>query len=143
METRMRQMQYEAFQNTANSANATPPLVVQSTYKPAHPTLCNGMPSKLLLWIAQIKTHMQLSRITHPEHCLLVATQFLNPDVMTWYQSTSDIMNWEQLKQAMTVHYKTYNEQVNTRDGLKKLRQKRSVAEYANDFNKLILKLPE
>jgi hypothetical protein len=143
METRMRQMQYEAFQNTTNSANATPPLVVQSNYKPAHPTPYNGMPSKLLPWIAQVETHMQLSRITHPEHCLLVATQLLNPDVMTWYQSTSNIMNWEQLKQAMTVYYKPHNEQVNARDGLKKLRQKRSVAEYANDFNKLILKLPE
>jgi hypothetical protein len=86
---------------------------------------------------------MQPSRITHPEHCLLVATQFLNPDVMTWYQSTSNITNWEQLKQAMTVYYKPRNEQVNARDGLKKLRKKRSVAKYANDFNKLILKLPE
>jgi hypothetical protein len=62
---------------------------------------------------------MQLSRITHPEHCLLVATQFLNSDVMTWYQSTSDIVNWEQLKQTMTVYYKPHNEQVNARDGLK------------------------
>jgi Ty3 transposon capsid-like protein len=43
----------------------------------------------------------------------------------------------------MTVYYKPHNEQVNARDGRKKLRQKRSVAEYANDFNKLILKLPE
>jgi cell division protein FtsN len=41
METRMRQMQYEAFQNTTTSANATPPLVVQSNYKPAHPTPYN------------------------------------------------------------------------------------------------------
>jgi hypothetical protein len=43
----------------------------------------------------------------------------------------------------MTVYYKPHNEQVTARDGLKTLRQKRSVAEYANDFNKLILKLPE
>jgi Retrotransposon gag protein len=86
---------------------------------------------------------MQLSRITHPEHCLLVATQCLNSDVMTWYQSTSEIVNWEQRKQAMTVYYKPHNEQVTSRDGLKKLRQKRSVAEYANDFNKLVLKLPD
>jgi Retrotransposon gag protein len=99
------------------------------------------MPSKLLPWIAQVETHMQLSRITHPELCLLVVTQFLNPDVMAWYQSTSDIMNWEQLKQAMTVYYQPHNEQVKARDGLKTHRQKRSVAEYTNDFNKLILKL--
>jgi Retrotransposon gag protein len=143
METRMRQIQYEAFQNTTNSANATSPLVVQSNYKTAHPILCNGMPSKLLPWIAQLTTHMQLSRIMYPEHCLLVATQFLNSNVMTWYQSTSNIMNWEQLKQAMTVYSKPHNERVNARDGLKKLRQKRSVAEYTNDFNKLVLKLPD
>jgi hypothetical protein len=121
-ETRMRQMQYEAFQNTTNSANATPPLVVQSYYKPAHPILYNGMPSKLLTWIAQVETQMQLSRNTQLEHCLLVATQFLNPDVMTWYQSTSNITNWEQLKQAMTAYYKPHNEQVNARDVLQKLR---------------------
>jgi hypothetical protein len=48
METRMRQIQYETFQTTTNSDNATPPLVVQSNYKPAHPTPYNGMPSKLL-----------------------------------------------------------------------------------------------
>jgi hypothetical protein len=86
---------------------------------------------------------MQLSRITHPEHCLLVATQFLSSEVVTWYQSTSDIVNWEPLKQAMTVYYKPHNEQVNARDGRKKLQQNRSVAEYANDFNKLVLKLSE
>jgi hypothetical protein len=143
MATRMRQVQYESFQNANNAANATPPVVFQGTYKPAHPTPYNGMPNKLLLWIAQEETHMPLSRITHPEHCLLVATQFLNSDVMTWYQCTSDIVNWEQLKQAMTVYYKPHNEQVNARDGLKNLRQKRSVAEYANDFNKLVLKLPD
>jgi Retrotransposon gag protein len=136
-------MQYEAFQNTTNSANALPALVVQSNYKSAHPTPYNGMPSKLLPWIAQVETHMQLSRITHPEHCLLVATQFLNPDVMTWYQSTSNIANWEQLKEAISVYYKPHNEQANARDGLKKLREKRSVADYTNDFKKHILKLPE
>jgi hypothetical protein len=38
METRMRQDQYELFQNANNSANATPPVVLQGTYKPAHPT---------------------------------------------------------------------------------------------------------
>jgi Retrotransposon gag protein len=103
----------------------------------------NSMPNNVLPWIAQVETHMQISRITHPEHCLLVATQFLNSDVMTWFQSISDIVNWEQRKQAMTVYYKPHNEQVNARDRLKKLRQKRSVAEYANDFNKLVLKLPE
>jgi Retrotransposon gag protein len=143
METQMRQVQYESFQNTTNSAKATPPVVFQGTYKPAHPTPVNGMPNKLLLWIAQVETHMQLSRIPHPEHCLLVVTQFLNPDVMTWYQSTSDIVNWEQLKQVMMVYYNPHNEQVNARDGLKTLRQKLSVAEYANDFNKLVLKLQE
>jgi hypothetical protein len=36
------------------------------------------MPNKLLPWIAQVDTHMQLSRITHPEHCLLVATEYAN-----------------------------------------------------------------
>jgi Retrotransposon gag protein len=143
METRMRQVYYESFQNANNAANATPPVVFQGTYKPAHPTPYNGMPNKLLSWIAQVETHMQLSRIKHPEHCLLVAAQFLNSDVMTCYQSTSDIVNWEQLKQAMTVYYKPHNEQVNARDGLKKLRQKRSVAEYAKNFNKLVLKLQD
>jgi Retrotransposon gag protein len=52
-------------------------------------------------------------------------------------------VNLEQLKQTMTVYYKPQNEQANARDGLKMLRQKRSVAEYANDFNQLVLKLPE
>jgi Retrotransposon gag protein len=99
------------------------------------------MPNKLLPWIAQVETHMQHSRITHLEHCLLVATQFLNSVVMTWYQNTSDIVNWERLKPAMIVYYKRHNEQIIARDGLKQLRQKCSVAEYANDFNKLDLKL--
>jgi hypothetical protein len=35
---RTTQMQYEAFQNTTNSANATPPLVVQSNYASASNT---------------------------------------------------------------------------------------------------------
>jgi Retrotransposon gag protein len=43
----------------------------------------------------------------------------------------------------MTLYYKPHNEQVNARDGLKKLRQKHSVVEYANEFNKLVLKLLE
>jgi hypothetical protein len=94
METRMRQVQYESFQNANNAAYVTPPVVFQGTYKPAHPMPYKGMPNKLLPWIAQVETHMQLSRITHLEHCLLVATQFLNSDVMTWYQSTSDNVNW-------------------------------------------------
>jgi hypothetical protein len=131
----MRQVQYESFQNANNAANATPPVVFQGIYKPAHPTPYNVMPNKLLPWMAQVETLMQLSRITHPEHWWLVATQFLNSDAMTWYQFTSDIVNWEQLKQAMMIYYKPHNEQVNARDGLKKLRQKCSEAEYAKDFN--------
>jgi hypothetical protein len=46
METRMRQAQYESFQNANNAANATPPVVFQGTYKPANPTPYNGMPNK-------------------------------------------------------------------------------------------------
>jgi hypothetical protein len=38
METRMRQVQYEAFQNENNASNATPHVVFLGTYKPAHPT---------------------------------------------------------------------------------------------------------
>jgi hypothetical protein len=63
METRMQQMQFEALQNTTNSANATPPLVVQSNFKPEHRSY-NGMPRKMILWIVQVETHMQLPRIT-------------------------------------------------------------------------------
>jgi Ty3 transposon capsid-like protein len=142
MEARMRQMQYEAFQNTINSANATPPLVVQINYKPAHPTPYKGMPSKLLPWIAQVETHMQLSRVTHPEHCLLVATQLLNPDVM----SGINLPRTSWIGNSLSRPWRFITNRIMSRlfrDGLKKLRQKRSVSKYANDFNKLILKLPE
>jgi Ty3 transposon capsid-like protein len=43
----------------------------------------------------------------------------------------------------MTVYYKPHNEQAIARDDLKRLRQKCAVAEYANDFNKLVPKVPE
>jgi hypothetical protein len=62
IETRMRQVLYESFQNANNVANATPPVVFQGTYKPAHPTPYNGMPNKLLPWIAQVETHMRFTR---------------------------------------------------------------------------------
>jgi hypothetical protein len=59
MESRMRQVQDESFQNENNAANATPPVLFQGTYKPAHPTPYNGMPNKLLPWIPQAETHMR------------------------------------------------------------------------------------
>jgi hypothetical protein len=57
-ETRMRQVHCESFQNANNAPNATPPVVFQGTYKPAHPTPYNGMSNKMLPWIAQVETHM-------------------------------------------------------------------------------------
>jgi Retrotransposon gag protein len=90
-----------------------------------------------------VGTHLQLASIGDPALQLLVATQVVAPEPLTWVQTFDGVTTWTTLKEQMINYNQPLHEELRARDSLHSLRQRGTVDEYSKAFNELVIKVPQ